>query len=160
MEKKRIEAEIVQTTQPKELSVQEKLVQGQSALEEMRVKLKDWSDWWKTQIGWEDQTIDGANQYIPKDFWTNLNDWMYPYLHRLLATEYITTEMLYSFMDECENAMLDLRALANQADWEWEYRQKSFFNKLCWRWKAKRLTKYGYADFRRLSSEDVFVPLL
>lgn len=126
----------------------------------MRLKLQHWTSWWKTQIGWKDQTIKGANEYIPMDFWDNLNDWMYPYLHRLRQEDYIDTSMMYAFAGEAQAALMELRVLAAQADWEWEHRQKSYINRLRWRWENKRLTKYGYADFERLQKKDVTVPLL
>ena len=132
------------------------LAKGELALKEMKGKVVDWYNWTlENEI-----EIHPHNDYVPREFLQKINQWMLPYIGRLHDTDHITLDQMNEFSDFVAKHVWDLRVKAEEATWLYHWQEMSFWNRMKWRWKNKRIKRYGLRDFERLCTEARFVPFI
>ena len=135
---------------------QEKLEKGRLGLKEMIDKATMWYEWTvENEI-----SIHPHNDYVAREFLVKINEWMYPYIHRMYATDHLDLEDMREFSDHINELIFSLVVKSTEATWLWYWQEMGFIGRLKWRWKNKRLTQYGIRDFRRLSREAGFLPFI
>jgi len=134
----------------------EELEKGALALQEMLDKARMWYEWSVR----EEISVHPYNDYIPREFMEKLEQWMYPYVGRLYETDHITLEQFQYFSEYATGLVFDLRVKAEEATWIYHWNEMGFINRMKWRWKNKRIKRYGLRDFERLSRETGFVPYI
>lgn len=132
------------------------LEKGLVALQEMIVKAKDWYEWTVR----EEIAVHPHNDYVPTEYLQKIHQWMYPYVSRLHETEHITLEQMNYFSEYVMNLVWNLRVKAEEATWTYHWNEMSFWNRMKWRWKNKRIRRYGLRDFERICTETRFVPFI
>jgi hypothetical protein len=132
------------------------LEKGALALKEMQGKVVDWYNWTiENEI-----EIHPHNDYVPREFLQKINQWMMPYISRLHDTDHITLDQMNDFSDFVAKHVRDLRVKAEEATWLYHWQEMSFWDRMKWRWKNKRIKRYGLRDFERLCTEARFVPFI
>lgn len=135
---------------------EEKLEKGLLGLQEMILKAKDWYNWTvKNEI-----EIHPHNDYVAREYLQKIQQWMYPYITRLHETDHITLEQMHYFSEYVMSLVFDLRVKAEEGMWLYHWNEMSFMDRMKWRWKNKRIKKYGLRDFERLCQEARFVPFI
>ncbi len=127
-----------------------------TGLQEMIDKATIWHEW--TILN--EIEVHPHNDYVPREYLQKLHEWMYPYVYRMYETNHISLEQMKLFADHCNELIFDLRVRCEEATWLYHWQEKGFISRLKWRWKNKRLKRYGSRDFKRLCREARFVPLL
>jgi hypothetical protein len=140
----------------KEETPEQKLEKGLSALQEMMTKALDWYHWTIR----EEIQVHPHNDYVAREYKEKIEQWMYPYINRLHATDHVTLEQMHYFSEYINGLIFKLRVKAEEATWTYHWNEMSFIDRLKWRWKHKRIKKYGLRDFERLCRETWFVPVL
>lgn len=130
--------------------------QGIQAIKEMTDKATMWYEWTiRKEI-----SVHPHNDYVPREYLQKIHEWMFPYVYRLYETDNITLEQMKDFSTHCNDLIFDLRVRCEEATWIFHWQEKDFFQRLKWRWKNKRLKRYGLRDFERLCREARFVPFI
>ena len=131
-----------------------KALSGTIGLNEMIDKVTDWYNWTVR----EEIAIHPYNDYVAREFLEKIQQWMYPYIHRMWQQDFITLGQLNEFKNHVDQCVFDLRVKAEQATWQWHWNQKSFLDRMKWRLENKRFKKYGRRDFERMCEEARFIP--
>lgn len=134
----------------------DRLEKGLVALKEMMNKATDWYNWTVR----EEISIHPHNDYVPREYLQKIQQWMYPYVARLLETGHISLDQMNTFAEHVNNHVWDLRVKAEEATWLYHWNEMKFWDRMKWRWKNKRIKRYGLRDFERLCRETRFVPFI
>lgn len=134
----------------------DKVEKGRTGLAEMTQKATDWYLWTVR----EEIAIHPHNDYVPREYLQKVQQWMFPYVLRMYQTDYISLGQLNEFKEHVDNLVFDLRVRAMQATWLYHWNEKSFLDRMRWRWQNKRIRKYGIRDFERLCRKAWFVPFV
>ena len=138
------------------MTAAKKLAAGETGIEEMIEKATVWYNWTiRNEIA-----IHPHNDYVPREYLQKVQQWMFPYVLRMYQEDFISLSQLNKFKEHVDNLVFDLRVKANQATWLYHWNEKSFLERMKWRWQNKRIRKYGIRDFERLCRETWFVPFI
>ena len=129
---------------------------GLAELKEMLDKAKDWYDWTVR----EEIEVHPHNDYVPREYLEKIQQWMYPYISRLHQTDHLSLDDMSYFSATIMDLVFKLRVKAEEATWLYHWQEMSFWDRIKWRWKNKRIRRYGLRDFERLCRETRFVPFL
>ncbi len=135
---------------------EDKLAKGRLGLKEMTDKATDWYNWTVRK----EIAVHPHNDYVPREFMQKIEEWMYPYVHRMFMTDYLGIEDMQAFSLHINELIFKLRVKAVEATWLWHWNEMGFTGRIKWRWENKRLTQYGLRDFERLCREARYVPFL
>ena len=129
---------------------------GLAELKEMLDKAKDWYDWTVR----EEIEVHPHNDYVPREYLEKIQQWMYPYISRLHQTDHLSLDDMSYFSATIMDLVFKLRVKAEEATWLYHWQEMSFWDRIKWRWKNKRIRRYGLRDFERLCRETRFVPFI
>lgn len=139
-----------------EKTKEEMLEKGIVALQEMIIKADEWYEWTvENEI-----EVHPHNDYVPREYLQKIQQWMYPYISRLHETGHLDLDQMNFFSEKVMGYVWKLRVKAFEGTWLYHWNQKNFIDRMKWRWKNKRIKKYGLRDFERLCTETRFVPFI